>query len=285
MYVTIASGKGGTGKTTVATNLAVAAARAGRQVRLLDCDVEEPNCHLFLEPASVHRRDAMVSIPVVDDDSCNGCGQCAEICRFNALAVVGDGVMVFPELCHACAGCWLVCPEKAITRGQRSIGEVGEGDVEGVHLVYGRLNVGEALVPPLIEQVRAAAGDADLVLVDAPPGTSCSAIAAMQDSEFVVLVTEPTPFGLNDLILAVSVVRQLDIPCGVIVNRAGAGDDRVHRWCRQENVEILLEIPDDRRMAEAYARGDLILDAVPGVAALYDDLLRTLTVRAVEGAA
>ncbi|MCP4574585.1 MAG: P-loop NTPase [bacterium] len=285
MNLTIASGKGGTGKTTVAVNLAVAATREGRRVQLLDCDVEEPNCHLFLEPETERRRDALVPVPEVEEAACNGCGECAAICRYNALAVVGSSVMVFPELCHGCAGCWLVCPEQAITRGERSIGDLVEADVAGLRLAYGRLNVGEALVPPLIAQVSALRGDADLTIVDAPPGTSCSAIAALSGSDYVVLVTEPTPFGLNDLVLAADVVRQLELPCGVVINRAGAGDDRVHDWCRREGLEILLEIPDDRRVAEAYARGDLVLDAVPGAADLYRDLMRTLMARAVEGAA
>jgi MinD superfamily P-loop ATPase len=285
MLLAIASGKGGTGKTTVAVNLAVAAAREGHDVQLLDCDVEEPNCHLFLDPGDADCRDAVARVPVVDDSACDGCGACAEICRFNALAAVGDGVLVFTELCHGCGGCRLVCPRRAIDFRDRRIGELRDARTAGLRLTWGRLRVGEALVPPVIDQVRSLRGDAGLVLVDAPPGTSCAAIAALRGSDFAVLVTEPTPFGLNDLVMAVDVVRRLGIPCGVIVNRAGAGDDRVHDWCRREGVDFLLEIPDDRRVAEAYARGELVLDAVPETAALFRGLVRTLTARRGKGAA
>lgn len=272
MRIAIASGKGGTGKTTVATNLAVTAALDGKQVHLLDCDVEEPNCHLFLRPSIERRETVTVQVPVVDNDKCTGCGECAAICEFNALACVGDGVIVFSELCHSCGGCWLVCPEKAISQGKREIGVLESGTTSGFQFTQGRLHVGEALVPPLIKRVKAAQNDSQLVIIDSPPGTSCPVIAAVRDSDFVVLVTEPTPFGLHDLTLAVDTVRRLESPFGVVINREGAGDDRVHRYCEEEKIPILLAIPDDMRIAKAYSEGIMAIDAVPEMYELFHKL-------------
>ena len=273
MLLTVASGKGGTGKTTLATNLAVTAAADGARVQLLDCDVEEPNCHLFLRPEVHESRAVTVPVPVVDAELCTGCGACGEICQFNALAVLPDDVLVFPELCHSCTGCWRVCPEEAMTPGQREIGRLELGAARGVGFVQGRLRIGEAQAPPLIREVKGAAGAADLTVVDAPPGTSCPVVEAVQDSDFVLLVTEPTPFGLHDLELAVAMVRELDLPCGVVVNRSDIGDDRVRRFCTDEDIPLLLEIPHDRRLAEAYSRGELAVDALPDLQPALRDLL------------
>jgi len=204
MRVAIASGKGGTGKTTVATNLAATAARDGWQVHLIDCDVEEPNCHIFVSPEFSYRQIVTVPVPNIDQERCTGCGECSEICQFNALACIGDGVMTFPELCHSCGGCWRVCPEKAIGQNPREIGILEEGWAPGIRFTQGRLKVGEAQVPPLIRRVKASGGGSLLTIIDAPPGTSCAAVTAMRGCDFVLLVTEPTPFGLHDLTLAVS---------------------------------------------------------------------------------
>ena len=269
MIVAIASGKGGTGKTTVAVNLALS---LSGKVQLLDCDVEAPNVHLFLEAQQEGREAVGIPVPVVDADLCNQCGECSRLCQYNAIAVLGTGVVVFPELCHGCGGCALVCPEDAISEVMRPIGVVEEGRAGDVHLVQGRLYVGEALVPPLIREVRAKGRKEGMVLIDAPPGTSCSMIAAVRGSDFVVLVTEPTPFGLNDLELAVETVRTLDIPFGVVINRAGSGDDRVQEYCAAEDIDILLEIPDDRRIAEAYSRGLTLVDAIPDIRPLFASL-------------
>jgi MinD superfamily P-loop ATPase len=263
MRIAIASGKGGTGKTTVATNLAIAAALDGRKVHLVDCDVEEPNCHVFVNPEIQSRETVTVPVPVVDNQLCQGCGDCARICEFNALACYGKGVMTFPELCHGCGGCWLVCPEGAIRPGARTIGVVERGTAFGFQFTQGRLRVGEALAPPLIRRVKRVENGSDLVIFDSPPGTSCPAIAAVRDSDFVILVTEPTPFGLNDLNLAVDVVRRLKIPFGVVINRADAGDDRVHRYCDEEHIPVLMEIPDDMRIAKAYSEGVIAISALP----------------------
>ena len=241
-------------------------------VQILDCDVEAPNVHLFLQAEPAGHEVVGIPVPEVDADLCNQCGECSRLCQYNAIAVLGTGVMVFPELCHGCGGCTLVCPEEAISEVLRPIGVVEDGRAGSIHLVQGRLYVGEALVPPLIREVRARSCEEGVVLIDAPPGTSCSMIAAVRGSDFVVLVTEPTPFGLNDLELAVETVRTLGIPCGVVINRAGSGDDRVHEYCAAEGIDILLEIPDDRRIAEAYARGLMLVDAIPDIRPLFASL-------------
>ncbi len=263
MRIAVASGKGGTGKTTVATNLALLAAQEGRSVAYVDCDVEEPNGHLFLKPAITSSRPVGRPYPQVNPARCTHCGLCGRICRYSAIVCVGDKVLVHPELCHGCGGCMLVCRRGAITEVQRDTGTLQMGAAGAVQFVGGTFHVGEAMSRPLIRQVKQAAPDAEMVFVDAPPGTSCPVIESVQGADFVLLVTEPTPFGLHDLKLAVAMLRVLGLPFGVAVNRAGAGDDRTRDWCRAQGIEILGEIPDDRRVAEAYSRGIMALEAVP----------------------
>jgi MinD superfamily P-loop ATPase len=270
MNLAIASGKGGTGKTTLAVNLALC---AGVPARYLDCDVEEPNGHLFLRPDLSERAPLALPVPVVTPERCDGCGRCAEVCRFNALAAVRSGLVIFPELCHACGGCLLACPRGALSEGRREIGVVESGFAGDLAFVHGRLRVGEALAPPLIRAVRKHATPERLNILDAPPGTSCPVIAAVRACDFVLLVTEPTPFGLHDLTLAVETVRELRLPFAVIVNRAGIGDDRVRRYCSRERVPLLAEIPEDRRIAEAYSRGQPAVAAVPGVSRVFRRIL------------
>ena len=272
MRIAIASGKGGTGKTTLATNIAALLAGRGVSVRLLDADVEEPDCHLFLHPAIERREPVRVLVPEVDEGLCTACGVCAEVCAFHAITVIGSTVLVFPELCHSCGACELLCPEKAIHEEGRDTGVVEHGTVTlpgrpAFPLVTGVLTVGEAKAVPTTRATLAAADDGgfDVVLIDAPPGTSCPVIEAVRGSDLVVLVTEPTPFGLHDLKLAVAMVRALDLRCVVALNRADLGDDRVHAFCATEGIEIVLELPNDRRIAEAYSRGELLLDAVDGL--------------------
>lgn len=273
MRIAVASGKGGTGKTTVATNLAYVAARGGRAVAYLDCDVEEPNGALFLKPVMASSCPVPVSIPEVDLTRCTHCGLCGRICQFSAIVPLNGKVLVFPELCHGCGGCWLVCASGAIREVHRPTGRVELGRAGDVRFVQGILDVGNAMSPPVIRAVKAAAPAADLVVVDAPPGTSCPAVESIRHSDYVVLVTEPTPFGLHDLKLAVEMVRVLDLPHGLVVNRADGRDSDTHRWSREEGIPILVEMPDDRRIAEAYSRGEMVCEALPEYLQVFPRLL------------
>jgi len=261
MIISVASGKGGTGKTTVATNLAFA---LGSDVQVLDCDVEEPNAHLFLHPMIQHKETVFTPVPLVDEKKCTHCKKCAEICRFNAIAVFGEVILTFPELCHSCGGCMKVCPENAITETGRELGVLEKGGKDGVDFVHGRLRIGEAMSPPMIRKVRSCILPKKINIIDAPPGTSCPVIAAVKGVDVVLMVTEPTPFGLHDLQLAVEAVKILDIPMGLVVNRSDMGDEQVYRYAARENLPILMEIPFDRRIAEIYSRGGLIAEEMPG---------------------
>ena len=276
MRIAVSSGKGGTGKTTVATNLAVTAARKGRRVGYLDCDVEEPNGALFLKPQVTDTSPVKVSIPEVDQGKCTGCGQCGRICQYSAIVAMQDTVLLFPELCHGCAGCWLVCPSGAITETHRETGRLDQGIAGEVQWVQGLLNIGEIMSPPVIAAVKEAAPMADHLIIDSPPGTSCPVIESVRGSDFVLLVTEPTPFGLNDLKLAVEMVRALDLPFAVVINRADVGDDQTRQYCAREGIEILAELPDDREVAEAYSRGEMACDVIPRYNELYGELLIAL---------
>jgi len=261
MIISIASGKGGTGKTTIATNLAVA--MQDRGVQVLDCDVEEPNAHLFLQPTISERLEITAEVPEIERQRCNFCGKCQEICQFNAIAILPEVALTFAELCHSCGGCFQVCPEKAVVPASRTLGVVEKGARGPVQFCHGRLRVGEAMAPPLIKKVREQIKSDSIAIIDAPPGTSCPVIAALRGSDFVILVTEPTPFGLNDLELAVGAVRKLGLPTGIVINRADLGDARIHNFAHRENIPILLEIPFDRKVAENYARGQLLVETLP----------------------
>ena len=260
MIISIASGKGGTGKTTVATNMAVS---IGSDVQLLDCDVEEPNAHLFINPVIEVSKKVYTPVPQIDEEKCNFCKKCAQICRFKAIAVIKETVLTFPELCHSCGGCVEVCPEKAITETGRELGVIEIGHRNNLAFVHGRLRVGEAMSPPLIRKVRSHTRSDQLTIIDAPPGTSCPVIAAMKGADFVLMVTEPTPFGLHDLELAVEAVKLLEIPGGLVINRSDIGNDGVRTYAKKENLPILMEIPFDRRIAETYSRGGLIVEEMP----------------------
>jgi len=273
VIISVASGKGGTGKTTVSANLARV---WPSPVQLIDCDVEEPNCHLFIKGELMARDVVSMRVPQVDAALCTGCGACSDICEFNAIAALRDDALVFEELCHGCGGCTLVCPTRAITEKDRRIGGIEVIQAGHICLVQGRIDVGVAMAPPVIRAVKARLDPGKTAILDAPPGTSCPVIATVKDTDLVILVTEPTPFGLNDLRLAVDMVRALGLPFGVVVNRVGAGDDRVHVFCRDEGVPILMEIPDDRRIAEAYSRGELMVDALDGYRGLFEGLVHTV---------
>jgi len=260
MIISVASGKGGTGKTTVATNLALS---VGSNVQLLDCDVEQPNAHLFIHPVFDRTETVTTPVPEVDMNKCTLCGKCGELCVFKAIVVVGETVLPFEELCHSCGGCMAVCPEDAITEKGRELGVLQKGRRNGIEFIHGELRVGEAMSPPLIKAVLALRDPTKLTIVDAPPGTSCPVIETMKPADFILLVTEPTPFGLHDLKLAVGAAHILNIPCGLVINRSDIGDEKVKAYAANENLPILMEIPFDRCIAEAYSRGDMMVDVMP----------------------
>jgi len=262
LRVAVASGKGGTGKTTVAVALALALREDG-PVHLVDCDVEEPNGHVFLHPAITCRASVDILVPHVDQDRCTRCGACAAACRYGALAVLERGVLLHAQLCHGCGLCARVCPEGAIEELPRSIGWIEEGSGEGVGFSQGILEVGEPMASPIIEKLKAQLPPGGNVILDAPPGTGCPVIAALKGAQFALLVAEPTPFGLHDLQAAVEVARALGIPAGVVINRDGIGTDAVERYCAREGIPVLLSIPMDRRIAAAYARGVPLTEAFP----------------------
>lgn len=264
MQIAIASGKGGTGKTTIATNLACFwQKQMKKKIVLLDCDVEEPNCHLFLKPTWHSSQKATAKIPSINLEQCTYCGKCSDLCQFGAISCLKDNVLVFPELCHSCGGCTLVCPTKAITEVEKELGEIKIGAQDNLQIAHGHLKIGEPMSPPLIRKVKEQATQEDLIIVDCPPGTSCPVIEALKGSDFVLLITEPTPFGLHDLKLAVEVVRDLKIPFAVGINRSTLGNSALKDYCARENIPIILEIPHERNIAIAYSEGELLLKKFP----------------------
>ena len=263
MKIAIASGKGGTGKTTIATNLVLTISRLGKPVQYLDCDVEEPNGHIFLKPNIEKTLAATVNVPEVDLKKCTGCGKCGEICQYSAILHLNDNnVLTFEELCHSCGGCLRVCPADAITHKPLNIGDIEFGKAGDVGFAHGRLRIGCVRTPSLIKEVKRHIKDNCLTVIDAPPGTSCPVVEVVKGADFVLLVTEPTPFGLNDLRLAVDLVRQMHLPFAVAINRYDIGDKEVDKYCRTEDIDICLRLPDDRRIAEAYSSGKMIVDVL-----------------------
>ena len=272
MQIAIASGKGGTGKTTL--SVALAQAWDG-PVQLLDCDVEAPNASIFLTVENAVEQTVSVPIPVVDSSRCSSRGKCAALCEFNALAITGETVLVFDELCHSCGGCVRICPKQAISEQPRKIGTIQTGQIGTIRLTEGRLDIGRAMAPPLIRAVKKSADPALPFLIDCPPGTSCPMITAVKDSDYAILVTEPTPFGLNDLKLAVETMRLLKIPFGVVINRADSGDERVVTFCQQEAIPLLLQIPESRKITEAMSSGETLLSADPSLKEALQNLARS----------
>jgi MinD superfamily P-loop ATPase len=278
MKIAVASGKGGTGKTTVTACLT--RVLSGKVVAV-DLDVEEPNLHLFLRPELTDVETAHMVVPEVDQTRCTHCRQCAEICQFKAIADLGEYLLTFPEMCHGCGGCLALCPENALAAGRRELGQIRWGHAGAVAFIEGRLRVGEAMSPPLMRAVKSKmatlfdTADATVV-VDAPPGVSCPAVSAVMDSDLVVLVTEPTPFGRYDLELAFEAFKTMALPMAVVVNRWGRGDDGVDHFCRREGLPIIGRIPYERRIAEAYSQGRIPVDAVPELKAVFHEILAAL---------
>jgi len=262
MIISVASGKGGTGKTLVATSLAISL-KDREKVQFLDCDVEEPNAHIFLKPVITHSEPVSIPVPEVDTEKCTYCGKCAEVCAYHAIAVLKGHVMVFSQLCHGCGACSYLCPEKAISEEGRETGIVEWGQSDGIEFAHGKLTVGEAMPSPVIKKVKEQANHEGVVIIDVSPGTSCPVVESIRGSDFCLLVTEPTPFGLNDLILAVETVRKLGIPCGVVLNRAGVGDRKVEQYCMEENIPVMLTIPMNSGIARFYSKGITLVEGLP----------------------
>lgn len=272
MIISIASGKGGTGKTTIATNLALSLGK----VQVIDCDVEEPNANIFFNAEIKEREDVTVEIPEIDKEKCNYCGKCSEFCAYNALAVVPSDVLVFPELCHSCGGCAIVCPQNAINWKRKSVGKIEHGVTNGVDFYHGLLNVGEIQAVPVIKVLKKKIGKEGNVIIDAPPGTSCPVIESINGSDYCILVTEPTPFGLHDLKLAIAVVRHLYIPFGVIINRDGVGDKKVEMYCQTEKIPILMKIPHSEEIANLYSMGIPFVKKLPEWHERFTELFRRI---------
>jgi len=262
MIISVASGKGGTGKTLVATSLALSLKGKGK-VQLLDCDVEEPNAHIFLRSTTNQNQPVFLPVPKVDETKCTYCGKCAEVCAYNAIAVIKQKVLVFPELCHSCGACSYLCPESAISEEGREIGVVERDSLGNMEFIQGRLAIGEPMAPPIIREVKKHIDPTKEVIIDVSPGTSCPVIEAVKGSDFCLLVTEPTPFGLNDLALAVEVTRKLGISSGVVINRVGVGDEKVESYCHEQGIPILLKIPLDRDIATLYSKGIPLIEGKP----------------------
>lgn len=257
MIISVASGKGGTGKTTVATNLALS---LDQDIQFLDCDVDAPNAHIFLKPWIKEARIVTVPVPKFDESKCTYCGRCAELCAFNAIAVIKEKVILFPDFCHGCGGCWLLCPEEAIEEDRRKIGIVEIGDSRRVGFIGGRLNIGEVASPSLIKAVKKWIDPDKTVIIDAPPGTSCPFIHSVMGSDFCLLVTEPTPFGLYDLKLAIGVVQKLHVPFGVVINRSDIGDNRVEMHCEENDIPIFMRMPFDADISTLTSNGIPIVE-------------------------
>lgn len=260
MIVSIASGKGGTGKTTLAVNLALALKES---VQLIDCDVEEPNVHIFIRPHIGETKPVYIPVPRIREELCDFCGACSNFCQFHAIVVLKNQWMVFPELCHGCGACRLICPKKAIFEEKREVGVIKIGNAEGIELAYGELKIGEPMPGPVIRELKKLINPKVTTIIDSPPGTSCPVVQSVYGSDHCILVTEPTPFGLHDLKLMVDTLNELRIPFGVVVNRAGIGDRGVYDYCQKKGIPILLEIPFDRRIAELYSKGQAFVDELP----------------------
>ena len=273
MIVAIASGKGGTGKTTVAAGLARIWTPP---LQVVDLDVEAPNLHLFLKPDILGRETAYITVPVADESKCTACGKCAELCQFKAITVLGGYLLTFPEMCHGCGGCMAICPEGAISKGRRELGELLWGKTKDADFIMGRLRVGEAMSPPLMRQVQDRYDTKGDVIVDAPPGTSCPAMTAVEVADVIILVGESTPFGFHDLKLAREAFTAMNKPMGVVINRAGLGDDSLRTYCQTTGLPILMEIPFDRDIAYAYSNGLVISELGPKYEQLFKDLAQSI---------
>lgn len=274
MKIAVLSGKGGTGKTTVSTNLSA----IDKNIVLIDADVEEPNASIFLKPIVSEEEKVFVEYPVVDSEKCILCGKCGELCKFNAIIPAKNIVLVFKESCHACGGCELVCPTGAINYEKREIGKIIKGKtIFDSYMEYGLLNVGELSGVKIIKTLKDNTQNKDLIIIDSPPGTSCATVAAVEDSDFAIVVTEPTPFGVSDMKMVVEMLREMKIPFGVFVNKADLGNMEVYEYCREEEIEILGEIPFDKDIATYYSKGQIFSQYLPHYKEVFENLLKEIT--------
>jgi MinD superfamily P-loop ATPase len=282
MQIAVASGKGGTGKTLIATSLAISL-RDIYDVQLLDCDVEEPDDKIFIRPDGITQEPVYMTNPSVDENLCTYCGKCAEVCAFNAIVVIKNHILTFSNLCHSCGACSYLCPEGAITESNREIGVMETGSSGNLEFIQGILTVGEAMATPVIDQVKKKAGKEKVVIVDTPPGTSCPVVHSVTGSDFCLLVTEPTPFGLNDLVLAVETLKTLGIQCGIIINRSGENDSLIESYCEEENIPVLMKIPLDTEIARLYSKGITLAEGMPTWKEIFITLFNNIEEIKVEG--
>ncbi|RKD34261.1 ATP-binding protein [Thermohalobacter berrensis] len=271
MNISVLSGKGGTGKTTISTNLAVRLTTKGYKTQYLDFDVEEPNGFIFLKPQIKNREDVAVKVPQIDEDLCNGCGLCAKKCNFNAISVVKGKVVLFEKLCHSCGLCSIICPQKAVTETDRVIGKIEKG-FNGKLITYrGILNIGEPMGVPIIEKLQEQTKSDYINIIDSPPGSSCNVVHSIEGSDYSILVTEPTKFGLHDLKIAVKVVEKFNIPYGVVINKSQQ-DNIIEDFCNKNNIKIIAKIPFDRKIAHKYSKGDLLINDEK-IASIFDSII------------
>ncbi len=273
LQVAVASGKGGTGKTTVSVGLAKA---LDMPLTYLDCDVEEPNGHIFLSPVTTANIDVEVNVPKVNPDLCVACGKCSKLCQFNAIITLGSKAMVFTEMCHSCGGCYAICPTGAISIKKSKVGSIKSGRSGNITVHEGILDIGHAMAPPVIRAVKEKVSPAGITIVDCPPGTSCPLLSAVKGADVVLLVTELTPFGLHDLKISVETMQALKLPVGVVINRSDSGDTHVAEYCRQNRIPLYLEIPEKRFIAEAYSRGISIVESDSELKEKFKQLLNKL---------
>jgi len=274
MIITIASGKGGTGKTLTAASISLSI----KDSVYIDCDVEEPNGHIFLKPEIFSEEYVFKKIPKINYTLCNFCGKCSEICEFNALLLLKDEVLLFPELCHGCGACEYFCPQKAITEVNQKIGIVKKGNSlkNNSMFVEGRLFIGEMAASPVIHEAKKEAVTGKLNIIDAPPGTSCSMVETVRDADFCLLVTEPTPFGLNDLKLAVDALRIIGIPFGVVINKWDENFTGIEKYCYKEKIKLMMKIPFDKKIAEAYSNGETVVEIMPEYKSKFNELIDSI---------
>ena len=273
MKIAVLSGKGGTGKTTVSSNLAAIL----KNKTLIDCDVEEPNVHLFFTMASNIKNSVYTEYPHIDMRKCNLCGECGDFCNFNAILPAKNRVLVFKEACHACGGCAIVCPKGAITYRKREIGVIEQGiSNKGVKIKSGVLNVGELSGVKIIEALLDSINTNEDAIIDSPPGTSCATVAAVESADYALIVSEPTPFGVSDMKMVVEMLRKLRIPFSLVINKAGLGNDEIYQYAAEENIKIIGEIPFSREAAKNYSAGELISETIPEIKAHFNAIIEHL---------